>query len=76
MDNARPEDANSTRPQLNPLALSLASTAQLLAKATSARVTEEMLRADLAHGAPANPDGTINLVQYGAWLVKELPHAV
>jgi hypothetical protein len=30
-----------------------------------------MLEADLAVGAPANPDGTINLVHYAAWLVKE-----
>jgi hypothetical protein len=35
------------------------------------RVTEEMIRADLAAGAPKNPDGTINLVHYAAWLVKE-----
>jgi hypothetical protein len=31
-----------------------------------------MLRADLAAGAPANPDGTLQLVHYGAWLIREM----
>jgi hypothetical protein len=35
-------------------------------------VTEEMLRADMAAGAPTNANGTINLVHYAAWLVKEM----
>ena len=60
-------DANP--PPLNPNALTVADAARLLAKA--GRVTEQMLRADLAAGAPANPDGTINLIHYAAWLVKE-----
>jgi len=60
---------DADRPPLNPNALTLADAARLLAKA--GRVTEAMLRADLAAGAPANPDGTINLVHYAAWLVKE-----
>ena len=32
----------------------------------------EMLQADIDDGAPTNPDGTMNLVQYAAWLVKEM----
>jgi hypothetical protein len=35
-------------------------------------ITEDMLRADVAAGAPVNADGTINLVHYAAWLVKEM----
>ena len=31
-----------------------------------------MLQADIDDGAPTNPDGTMNLVQYAAWLVKEM----
>jgi hypothetical protein len=32
-----------------------------------------MLQSDLlAAGAPANADGTINLVHYAAWLVREM----
>ena len=30
-----------------------------------------MLRVDLDAGAPVSADGTINLVHYTAWLVKE-----
>ena len=56
---------------LNPNALAVADAARLLAKAGGQPVTEAMLRADLAAGAPANPDGTLNLVHYAAWLVRE-----
>ena len=35
-------------------------------------VTINMLEADLAAGAPANADGSINLVHYAAWLVREI----
>jgi len=35
-------------------------------------VTGDMLREDIDAGAPTNADGTINLVHYAAWLVKEL----
>ena len=35
-------------------------------------VSEEMLRADIDAGAPTNADGTMNLVHYAAWLVREM----
>jgi len=38
-------------------------------------VTVEMLQHDIDDGAPTNADGTINLVHYAAWLVKEMGHA-
>lgn len=57
---------------LNPGALTLANAARLLTRAGSRLVTVEMLQADLAAGAPANADGTINLVHYAAWLVREM----
>jgi hypothetical protein len=56
---------------LNPNALTLPDVARLLAKAGGQPVTVEALRADLAAGAPVNADGTIHLVHYAAWLVKE-----
>jgi hypothetical protein len=56
---------------LNPNALSVANAARLLSKVGGERVTEEMIRADLTAGAPANTDGTINLVHYAAWLVRQ-----
>lgn len=56
---------------LNPNALAPADAARLLAKAGGEPVTEEMIRRDLDGGAPLNRDGTVNLVHYAAWLVKE-----
>jgi hypothetical protein len=34
-----------------------------------------MLQADIDAGAPTNPDGTINLVNFAAWLLGGLGHA-
>jgi hypothetical protein len=57
---------------LNPNALTVANAARLLTRVGGQPVTAEMLLADLAAGAPANADGTINLVHYSAWLLKEM----
>ncbi len=61
--------------QLNPAALSVTYAARLLTKVGGQTVSEAALRADLEAGAPTNPDGTINLVHYAAWLAKEMGHA-
>jgi len=53
-------------------ALSLADLATLLSKTGGKPVTAETIRADIDAGAPQNPDGTMNLVHYAAWLVREL----
>jgi len=57
---------------LNPNALSVADAARLLAKLGGGGVTEAIIHADLAAGAPLNADGTIHLVHYAAWLLKEM----
>jgi hypothetical protein len=44
----------------------------LLSRAGGQSVSAEMIGEDVAAGAPTNADGTINLVHYAAWLVKEL----
>jgi hypothetical protein len=75
-----PEHAPSSRPastaqgmsRLNPGALSVADAARVLTRLGGKPVTEEMLRADIDAGAPTNADGTLNLVHYAAWLVKEM----
>ena len=59
---------------INPMALSASDAARVLAQASGTSITEAMLRSDLAAGAPANADGTINLVHLAAWLVKEMNH--
>jgi len=61
-----------SRKPINPAALSLADAARLLVKVGGPLITEAMLQADVAAGAPTNADGTINLVHYAAWLVKEM----
>jgi hypothetical protein len=61
-------------PSLNPNALTPADAARLLRKAGGQIVRVEAIQADLAAGAPANADGTINLVHYAAWLAREAEH--
>ena len=63
---------DSGKPSLSPTSLTVADAARLLTKAGSQAVTIAMLEADLVAGAPANADGTINLVHYAAWLVREM----
>jgi len=57
---------------LNPQALSLADAARVLTASGTKPVTVEMLRNDIDAGAPTNPDGTVNLVTFAAWLVKNV----
>lgn len=64
-----------SRKPMNPTALTLADAARLLARVGSPSITEAMLRDDVAAGAPTNADGTVNLVHYAAWLVKEMGHS-
>ena len=53
-------------------ALTPAQAAKILAAAGNRRITEAMVRADIEAGAPANADGTVNLVHYAAWLAREV----
>lgn len=63
---------DESRKPINPVALALEDAARLLAKVGGPSISESMLREDLAAGAPMNADGTINLVHYAAWLVREM----
>ena len=65
-------DSNADgRQALNPQALSAEDVARILTASGWKPVTVEMIRDDIDDGAPVNPDGTINLVRYAAWLVRE-----
>lgn len=66
--NAHQADAGTLRLTAVPVE----QAATLLRRSGSQRASVEDLRADLAAGAPANPDGTINLIAYGAWLIRTL----
>ncbi|MBK9126212.1 MAG: hypothetical protein IPM13_00210 [Phycisphaerales bacterium] len=50
----------------------MADAARVLTRLGGKPVTEAMLRADIDAGAPTNADGSVNLVHYAAWLVKEM----
>jgi len=51
---------------LNPQALSLEDVARILSASGWKPVTVQMIQDDIDDGAPINPDGTINLVNYAA----------
>ena len=50
--------------KLNPAALSTKDAAKALS------MSEDMLKKDIAAGAPTNADGTVNIIHYAAWLNK------
>lgn len=47
---------------------------RVLKAAGSREISSQRIQADIEAGAPCNPDGTIHLVRYAAWLVKEGAH--
>ena len=57
--------------QLKITALSVADLAKLLKRTGSRTASEDAVRQDIENGAPVNPDGTVNLIHYTAWLAKE-----
>jgi hypothetical protein len=65
-------DRGGDASRLKPAALAVADAARVLTRLGGSEVTEAMLRADIDAGAPTNGDGTLNLVHYAAWLVKEM----
>ena len=67
-------------PRLDPQKLSPTDAARLLSRVGGRPVAESTIEADVAAGAPTNGDGSINLVAYAAWLIRQLaegePHGV
>jgi hypothetical protein len=57
---------------LNPQGLRLEDLTRILSALGPKPVTVEMLQADIDDGAPLNPDGTMHLVRYLAWLLKNV----
>ena len=56
---------------ISPQGLRLEDLSRILSAMGLKPVTVAMLQDDIADGAPTNPDGTFNLIQYLAWLLKE-----
>ena len=63
---------NGENSPVDPNRLSVEQAAKLLSAAAKVRVPVEQIAADVEAGAPTNPDGTINLIHFAAWLVKEM----
>ena len=57
---------------LDPNRLSPEQAAKLLSAAAKVHIPVEQITEDLDNGAPQNADGTISLMQYCAWMVKEM----
>jgi len=66
------EVVSPAKPALNPNALEVADAARMLSAAGGQLISVEMIQADVAAGAPVNGDGTLNLLHYTAWQVREM----
>lgn len=64
--------ATAAKPTLNPAAIAVEDAARLLGAAAGQYVSVEMILADIDAGAPVNGDGTLNLIHYAAWIVREM----
>lgn len=53
-------------------ALSPENIVQLLKRAGCRGMTIELLERDIDAGLPVNGDGTINLIEYTAWMIREV----
>ena len=62
----------SDREKIDPSKLTPQQTAELLSRLGEVAVDTDSVEDDLADGAPTNADGTLNLMRYNAWLVREL----
>jgi len=57
---------------LKPTALSVEDAAKILSATYGKTITAKMVRTIAERGDLLQADGTINLVHYAAWLVKEI----
>jgi hypothetical protein len=58
--------------QLKITAMNVPVLVKLLRKAGCRHVSGNAIKEDIEKGAPVNADGTINLIHYTAWLLKEV----
>ena len=52
-------------------ALQIDDLVQFLKSVGSSAASRETIEADIAAGCPVNSDGTISLLRYAAWLVRQ-----
>ncbi len=65
-----PAEPASGKPKPN--ALSPEQLATILGRISREHITAEMIAQDIDAGAPTNPDGSLNVIHYTAWLVREM----
>jgi len=65
-----PAEPASGKPR--PSALSPEQLATILERISREHITAEMIAQDIDAGAPTNPDGSLNVIHYSAWLVREM----
>jgi hypothetical protein len=53
------------------IALTKEQLVELLVKVGSSTFTRDTLESDISKGALVNDDGTINLIHYATWLIRE-----
>jgi hypothetical protein len=64
-----------TDERVDPSALTPEQLARVLRASRARMATAATVHDDIDDGAPTNADGTLNLVHYVAWLVRELARA-
>ena len=52
--------------------LTIPEVVKILKASGSKKITKNIILEDIKNGAPKNKDGTINLINYGAWLIGEM----
>lgn len=56
-----------SKPAMRPAAV-----ANVLTKAGGIPISEALIALDIEKGAPTKEDGSINLIEYAAWLVNQI----
>lgn len=59
---------------IDPNRLTPTQAAKLLSAAARVQIPVDHIDDDINSGAPLNADGTISLIHYTAWLLKEMGH--
>ena len=57
---------------VNPLALPAGDLMRMLRRSGCPQMTDETLQRLIDDGLPLNADGTLNIIEYTAWLLKEV----
>ena len=57
---------------VNPLALPAGDALRMLRRSGCPRMSDETLRRLVEEGLPLNADGTVNIIEYTAWMLREV----